>query len=144
VVNKYGKDNIKIEILECFDEEDSFRREKQLISILRGQGYQLANICDGGEGFSGRTITEGHKRKISEANKGNQYAKGRKRSEEFKENLRNKGQTEEQKLKNSIANKGRNKPTRTASHKENISLAMKGKPWSLLRREAQTRKKEEV
>jgi len=144
VVNKYGKENIGIETIECIDEEHSFAIEIKLICLLRNLGFPLANVCDGGEGRGGRVLSEDHKRKISNANKNNQYAKGRKRTEAFKDNLRNKEQSLEHRQKNSIANKGRKKPIRTEAHKNNISLAMKGKPWSLARRESQQKRKVDI
>jgi len=67
-VAKYGKQNILIGKLDCSSEEISFNLEIGLIKCLKRMGVSLANMTDGGEGPSGRTITDEHKAKISAAN----------------------------------------------------------------------------
>lgn len=58
IVAKYGRDNILIEIFECDDEAQAFNRERDEIAKAREAGCSLCNLTDGGEGCSGRAITE--------------------------------------------------------------------------------------
>lgn len=51
-------------------EQESFDLEVETIRCLREKGYQLANMCDGGQGSSGRVITDEYRAKYSEMNKG--------------------------------------------------------------------------
>lgn len=53
VVAKYGADNIIIETLECASEKEALFREMLVIKSLRDSGTNLANVLDGGQGFSG-------------------------------------------------------------------------------------------
>jgi len=134
-------------------------QEQRLISENL-EGYNIAKGGEGGDTISnhpdlerikadvskfhkGKTLSEEHKRKISEAHKGrkrgvmseehkqkisegniNSYSRGRK--------AWNKGvpQTEEHKNKISEANKGKTKVF-TEEHKENIGKAKKGKSNSM-------------
>ena len=52
VVDKYGKKNILIGMLECSSEQIAFDLERGLIKCLKRQGVSLANCTDGGEGGS--------------------------------------------------------------------------------------------
>jgi hypothetical protein len=54
IITKYGAENIKVEIFPCENEEAAFALEKKLISELPG----LVNMTDGGEGASGRPVSE--------------------------------------------------------------------------------------
>lgn len=74
---KYGIENFSKEILysEIKTREEADKIEIQTIKEERENGNGEYNITDGGEGFRGRH-TEESKRKIGEASKGNQYAKG--------------------------------------------------------------------
>lgn len=72
-------------------EEESFRHEKYMIAVLGrkdlGTGI-LRNLTDGGEGGPGYVVTEEHKLKISEANRGeNHYSFRQAFSEEHRRNL---------------------------------------------------------
>ena len=79
-------------------EEEAFRHEIYMISVLPN----LRNITTGGEGSSGRFVSEETKQKISRANK------GRKRTERQKENMRGaKIITPELRKKYSESNKGK-------------------------------------
>ena len=74
---KYGIENFSKEILysEIKTREEVYKIEMQTIKEERENGNGEYNMTDGGEGFRGRH-TEESKRKIGEASKGNQYAKG--------------------------------------------------------------------
>lgn len=65
VKNKHGI--IVKRVFENLTEEESFRLEKELISELSSFGVQLVNMTLGGEGSSGRRLTEKHKVKLSQS-----------------------------------------------------------------------------
>jgi hypothetical protein len=69
IVAKYGQP--KVEILANWDtEEEAFSHEILLINCFRDMGYKLCNLTDGGEGATGRKISDEHKAKISAKLKG--------------------------------------------------------------------------
>jgi group I intron endonuclease len=108
-IKKYGRHNFKKEILEFCDFSNIYEREKYWIEKLNSRNRNIGyNICIGGEGvMCGRTFSEEHKRKLSEALKGNQHLKGKYPSEETKRKIsesckgKNKGKhmSEEAKIK---------------------------------------------
>lgn len=51
-------------------EEDAFTLEIELIKFYRNNNHTLCNLSSGGEGASGCTRSEEHKRKIGESKKG--------------------------------------------------------------------------
>ena len=159
-IRKYGIDAFEWEVVEeCSSKKELDECEVRLIAENL-DGYNIAKGGEGGDTISshpdldtikanvsefhkGKTLSEEHKRKISEAHKGrkrgvmseehkrkisegnrNSYSKGRK--------AWNKGvpQTEEHKNKISEANKGKIKVF-TEEHKENIGKAKKGKSNSM-------------
>ena len=113
-------------------EEESFRHEIYMIALFGrkdlGTGI-LRNETDGGDGISGLIRTDEHKKKISEANKGNTNRLGTTQSEETKrkQSEAHKGKTpsEETKRKLSEIHKGK---TLSEEHRRKISEANKGKP----------------
>lgn len=58
IVAKYGRESIGIEVIECRDEAHSFEVERREIAKARSEGHVLCNLTDGGEGCSGRAMTE--------------------------------------------------------------------------------------
>lgn len=109
-------------------EDDAFKHEKYMISVFGrkdlGTGI-LHNRSDGGEGNSGRIVSEETKRKLSEVNRGK--GKGRRHSEETKKKLSKirKGRriSEETKRKLSEAHKGK---THTDETKQKLSKLLSG------------------
>jgi hypothetical protein len=99
-------------------EEEAFKHEKYMIAIFGrkdiGTGI-LHNRTDGGEGTSGRILTEEHKRKLSES------LIGIKRDDETKEKLSN--------LKSGKNHHFYGK-TLSEKHKRNLSESHKGKTYS--------------
>lgn len=53
VVEKYGRGNILVGIMECSSESVAFDLERGLIKCLRRSGARLVNHTDGGEGVAG-------------------------------------------------------------------------------------------
>ena len=99
-------------------EEEAFRHEIYMIDVFGrkdlGTGI-LHNRTNGGEGPSGAVVSEETRRKLSEANKGeNNYFYGKTHTEETRRKLSEvkKGKTlsEETKGKMSYAHKGENHP----------------------------------
>jgi len=148
-IKKIGADNIKVHFLhENLTETEAFKFETFYIGFYGrrdlGEGT-LCNLTNGGEGISGNIRSEktkqkmskaakgknNHmygkhhseeaKRKISEANKGNQYAKGFIHSKKFKRKI-------------SMVTRGENNPFYGKNHSENarkkMSKAHKGKKLS--------------
>jgi hypothetical protein len=67
-VEKHG---LKSEIIERFtDEADAFALERYLIASYRALGARLLNMTDGGDGATGRPMSIEHRRRISEAQRG--------------------------------------------------------------------------
>lgn len=66
IVEKYGKENIKVYVFNCDSEAQALADEVQQIAQLRAEGYELCNMSSGGDGgTTGLTLSEEHKRKIS-------------------------------------------------------------------------------
>lgn len=62
IVNKYGKENIKVYVFFCESENDAYENEIHLISQLKNEGYVLLNLTSGGGGVYNLDI-ESRKRK---------------------------------------------------------------------------------
>jgi len=101
-------------------EQEAFKHEIYMIAVFGRKDLEtgiLHNRTDGGEGVSGLVVSEETKRKISEANKGNNYNLGKTHSEE-----RKRKQSEAQKgEKGSFYGK-----THSEETKRKISEATKG------------------
>lgn len=69
-VKKYGSFGVEI-LADWETEKEALEHEILLISCFRKMGYKLVNLTDGGEGLSGFKHSEEHKKKISEALRGN-------------------------------------------------------------------------
>lgn len=57
IVAKYGRDNIRIDVVPLKDEALAFEYERLVIKIMRNYGKALVNLTDGGEGASGRPMS---------------------------------------------------------------------------------------
>ena len=119
IVNKYG---LVINIVEdSLTEEESFKREKYFIDYIGrrdlGTG-PLVNLTEGGEGVSGKIISESTRRKMSESCAGkNNHRFGKKVSEETRSKM-------------SLAKKGKPGHKLSEEHKQNISKSNIGKKLS--------------
>ena len=113
IVEKYGRNNIIIEIVNCVNESQAFDLEKIYIKQLKHNGVCLVNLTDGGEGVAGLirgTPTAQHKRRNADAKRGNTFRRGSKHTPESIEKMRNahlgKRMTDEQKKNYSIRKLG--------------------------------------
>lgn len=68
IVNLYGR-TVRIHS-EFSDEPSAFECESRLIQEFKESGYSLVNLTDGGEGCSGRQLSEKEKLRVSEVHKG--------------------------------------------------------------------------
>jgi hypothetical protein len=124
---KENLEPIQITKEEFDSEKECLDREVQLISEYRKKGIRLTNLTDGGEGQSGRVMSEETKRKISETKKlnPNKYT-GKKRPEYIgkKISASKKGMvfSENHKNKLSISHKGK---TASQETKQKMSLSAK-------------------
>lgn len=145
-IQKYGFDNFVHEILfEGLIKEEAEQKEIELIAKYQSNnrefGYNIANggNCTGtvseetkkkiskanmGNQYGkGRVLSDEHKRKISEAMKGNQHTKGLKMPEHVKQILLESRQNEEVRKKISISNTGKKQ---SEEHKRKNSESHKG------------------
>lgn len=81
-VAKYGRGNIGVYVFPCDSQEQALDDEARWIAQLRGEGWNLVNVTNGGEGPSGYVHTEEDRRKMSNALIGNKRVLGQKRSAE--------------------------------------------------------------
>jgi hypothetical protein len=129
-------------------EEDAFKHEKYMIAVFGrkdlGTGI-LYNRTNGGEGLSGAIITDETRKKISEANKGeNHYNYGKTQSEETKRKISEakkgennyfygKSHTEETKKKISQSHEGKKLSEETKQKLRNLNAGEKhpsyGRRW---------------
>lgn len=126
IVEKHGKHNIVIEIINCINESQAFDLEKIYIKQLKHDGVCLVNLTDGGEGHSGFRQSQETKAKRSEKLK-QFYASdaGKKKNEELNKYRFGRRNTEETKRKMSNAAKGKPK---SKEHAHSLSLSRVGKP----------------
>jgi hypothetical protein len=68
IVKKYGKENIKVIIRYAASEQQAYLDEIMWIKILRLHGFELCNICAGGEGGSGFERTQEYRNKFRGSN----------------------------------------------------------------------------
>lgn len=134
-IKKYGWDNFQHFIIRTgMNKKDAEEAEINLIKHLKEDGYKLYNISNGGNAsFAGMHLSEEHKRKISESNKGRpptiMTEDGKRRlKEKLKGNKYALGyhHTEETKEKISTSLKGRKCAPFSEEHKRNISKSKKG------------------
>lgn len=113
VVNKVGKDNIEIKIIENnLSEQEAFNKEIYYIQYYKKQGCELTNMTSGGEGssdwyqhltdeekehhkeisksFSGKHHTEETKRKMSESMTGLKHTFSKEGMDRLKECAKNR------------------------------------------------------
>jgi group I intron endonuclease len=159
---KYGVDNHIFETLETCERSDLITREMYYISLFDSCNNGL-NCTIGGEGFLskelhpcyGKPISEEHKKRISEANKGKKHTeetkllisnknKGKNRTDITKKKMgksqKGRKHTEESKIKMSISQKGLKKgrptPHTTGSnnnHAKKVICTETNKIWECVK-----------
>lgn len=88
-MNIYNKHSgIPVILFDGMSEQEAFDTEIETIKCLKDKGYKLANLTDGGEGTSGREVTEEYREKyrIMNTGKGNPNY-GNKWSDEQRDHL---------------------------------------------------------
>lgn len=88
IVEKYGPENIIVEVTQCQSEANAFELEKIYIKQLRQDGCDLVNVTDGGEGVSGFKQSAKQIELNRQAKVGNTYRRGSKHTEKAKEKNR--------------------------------------------------------
>lgn len=161
--------SVTIALVEQCNQENWIEREKHWIQFAKSKNWDITNLTDGGEGPSGRkyTMTEEHKRAISEAKKGNvvvseqqketlrQHNLGKKRTESMKKlisqsligNQRAKGSkawvgrkhSEESKRRMSEAAKKRVRQKHSEESKRKMSESAKRRPKRVCSEETRRR-----
>lgn len=122
IANKYG---VTVKLLyENLTEEEALCLEKKLIEKYGRRDLKtgcLVNMTDGGEGSSGRIISETAKKKMSLSKLGKKYTeKHRRKMSEAHKNV-----SEEARKKMSIAKMGKKRKPFSEEHKLRISEAQK-------------------
>lgn len=143
IITKYGVENVLVFVFECESEQEAFADERHQIAQLRFDGYNLANICDGGEGVTGHKHSDESRAKISARQIGRRWTpesiakrsatnRGRKRSLETRvrmsQSKKGKLCRPETRAKLSAINMGH---THTVEARAKISAAHKGNHYSL-------------
>jgi hypothetical protein len=116
IANKYG---FRYEIVQDnMSESDAFLLEMWLIAKFRHQGYDLANLTDGGEGNSGYRHTDEQRKKLSAAKMGIQMSDDFKRkcSERMKGVSTRKGQKTSEETKERISKSKSGRASYTYDH----------------------------
>lgn len=126
IVEKYGRNNIIIEIVNCVNESQAFDLEKIYIKQLKRDGVCLVNLTDGGEGHSGFKQSQTTKDKRAEKLK-QFYASdaGKETNKALNAHRIGRKNSDETKRKMSKAAKGKPK---SKEHAHKFSLARAGKP----------------
>lgn len=111
IINKYGRENIRIQFMECSTEDFAFQLEIGLIKTLRRNGFELCNIASGGIGSSGRKVRRDIVERIAQKNRG-------------------RVQSAEERAMRSSRLKGIKKSVPMSDeHKRKLGLNSKGKKW---------------
>lgn len=131
IVNKYGFDAYIIE--DGLSEEEALNSERMYIAQFKAWGFKLCNMTDGGEGQSGRKLTDKQKEHLRRCNLDKKHSKetkeklsetrkGRPKLEEWKAKMR-KPKSEETKAKMSAAKKGKKRAPFNEEWLKNLSEA---------------------
>ena len=143
---KRGLDFEEDIIIDNLTEQEAFEIEVEAITAYgrmdNGTGI-LANLTEGGEGSSGKLLSEESKRRCARCGKdhrnyGKHLSEDTKRKIGIANKIALKGRIMPLEIREKISNtlKGKKKPERSKKHCENLSKSHKGKPWSEARRKA--------
>lgn len=90
IVAKHGRENITVTVIPCASEVEALALERVHIAAARRSGEELANLTDGGEGVSGREMSEKQRQALEKGR-----MKGKRGSHSPKPGVRRWLQTEE-------------------------------------------------
>lgn len=126
---KYGIDNFDFEILKECDDKELNKWEMYYIKELNTKVPYGYNMTDGGDGTSGFSLSEEHKRKLSESHKGKKLSQETKNKMSISKKGNNnsfygKHHTKESKQKISEANKGKESWMKGKRHTEESKKKM--------------------
>ncbi|MDW7641094.1 MAG: NUMOD3 domain-containing DNA-binding protein [Nitrosarchaeum sp.] len=137
---KPPKDKSRIIFLkQNLTEEEAFKHEIYMIAVFGRIDLRtgiLHNMTNGGEGGSGRVLSEETRRKLSDANRGKNhpnYGKTTSLETKAKMSASKKNMSDETRAKYSAANTGENHPfygkTHSPETRAKYSTARKGRKW---------------
>ncbi len=137
---KPPKDKSRIIFLkQNLTEEEAFKHEIYMIAVFGRIDLRtgiLHNMTNGGEGGSGRVLSEETRRKLSDANRGKNhpnYGKTTSLETKAKMSASKKNMSDETRAKYSAANTGENHPfygkTHSPETRAKYSAARKGRKW---------------
>jgi hypothetical protein len=137
---KPPKDKSRIIFLkQNLTEEEAFKHEIYMIAVFGRIDLRtgiLHNMTNGGEGGSGRVLSEETRRKLSDANRGKNhpnYGKTTSLETKAKMSASKKNMSDETRAKYSAANAGENHPfygkTHSPETRAKYSAARKGRKW---------------
>lgn len=69
IVQKYGRKNIIVDVIQCMYEKEAFELEKVHIKLAKQLGHRIVNLTFGGEGASGHVLTERQKEALAKGRK---------------------------------------------------------------------------
>lgn len=104
-INKVGKNQIEINLIEICDNINSNEREIYWISYFKYLGFKLTNCTDGGDGGTGKKHSEETKQKISNTKKNNITDDYRKKLSECHKGIRMSAKSKDKLSKRMIGNK---------------------------------------
>ncbi len=138
-LSRTGFESVRTIFASGLTEENAHSIERWLIADLRSRGVKLCNMTDGGDGCSGRPMSESNKEKLKAANRGlvrspevrariSAAKRGRKLSDEHRAKLsvaqKLRKRTPEEAEKTAAKNRGRKNSEET---KQRIRMALTGK-----------------
>lgn len=133
IVRKFGIENISIRKIACDSEVHAFSLEISMIAVLRRLGVKICNQTNGGDGASGVVFSKERRERASLAMTGSgNYFFGKSHSIESRERIskgrmgKGVGAIRSQESRNNIS-KGRMGIKFSDQHRENLSIAKKGR-----------------
>ena len=134
VVEKDGRDNIKVLFVPCSSEQEAFDKEIALIALYRNMGVELVNFTSGGEGMAGVIPwNKGKKHTAESLIKMSTAHKKQWQDPEFREHALKKRWTPELKAKQKLppsAQAAATEAKRRPDHRAKVSSMLKGKKLS--------------
>jgi len=111
ITKKYGRDNIRVEFMECSTENFAFQLEAGLIKTLRRNGFELCNLASGGVGGSGWKVDRAIVERVAAKNRGRVQS------------------AEERAMRSKVMTGIPKSVPMSEEHKRKLGLNSKGKKW---------------